>query len=493
MKISFINPPFNKMRFSREQRSPAVTKSGTLYYPHWLAYGAAYARYHGFEIDLFDGCATPVSDEEVIKRVTEDFQADIAILNTSTPSVYNDLSIGGLIKRANPNTKVFMVGPHITATIQDAFHFMDKKGFLLDGIILGEFDQVIVDIAQRILKGEDYHLAAGLAFKENGKIIENAKPPMLQNLDGWPLVSQLYKEFLDIPAYYYGHNKHPMVTIITGRGCYYQCTFCQLPQVMHGHDYRRRSNEDVLREFRFIHEELPHIRNIMIEDDTFTANKPRVRELCSLLVKEGLNKIEWTCNARADVDFETLLSMKEAGCRMLCTGFESGDQAILDKMRKATKLTKIKQFVQDARNAGVKVHGCFMFGNKFETQESMKKTLEFALDLPLDTAQFFPIMVSPGTIDYEFFKSQGMLKTENFSDWNDAEGNHQSTIERPNLSNEFITDFCDMARRKFYLRPGYIAFKAKQSLTDLSELKRNLMGFKKLAKHLVTRSGPHKA
>jgi radical SAM superfamily enzyme YgiQ (UPF0313 family) len=487
MRISFINPPF-KPRFSREQRSPAVTKSGTLYYPHWLAYAASYARFRGHAIDLFDGCATPVDFVQVVDHVKR-FEANIAILDTSTPSIYNDMRCASAIKEQNPSVRVFLVGPHISATVQEGFRYMRENGLKVDGILLGEYDQIVVDVAERLATGQDIRKTPGLAYQIKDVVFENPKPPLLEKLDGWPMVTELYKEFLDINAYYYGHNKHPMVTIITGRGCPYKCTFCQLPQVVHGHDYRTRSAEDVVREFRYISQELPHVRNIMIEDDTFTADKHRVRVICRHLIEEGLTGIEWTCNARADVDSETLHYMRRAGCRMLCVGFESGDQEILNKMRKGTKLGIVEKFVRDAKEAGVMVHGCFMFGNKFETKESMERTLEFALRLPLDTAQFFPIMVSPGTADYEFFKHEGMLSTEDFSAWNDAEGNHLSTINRPNLSNEYIEAFCDTARRKFYGRPRYLAYKAKQSLSDWNELKRNLMGFRVLVKHLVSRKG----
>lgn len=487
MRIAFVNPPF-KPRFSRENRSPAVTKSGTLYYPHWLAYAASYARYKGHEIDLFDGCATSMDEGQMLARIRK-FHPHIAVLNTSTPSAYNDIRCASAIKEADPSIQVFLVGPHISATVKEAFQYARQHGLKVDGILVGEYDQVVVDVADRLSAGADMRKAPGLAYQIKDVVFENPKAPLLEDLDKWPLVTSLYKEFLDVRQYYYGHNKYPTVTIITGRGCPYKCTFCQLPQVVHGHDYRTRSAEDVAREFRYIHEQLPFVRNVMIEDDTFTADKPRARTVSERLIAEGLTGIEWTCNARADVDHETLKVMRKAGCRMLCVGFESGDQDILNKMRKGTKLAIVEQFVRNANDAGILVHGCFMFGNKFETRQSMERTLDFALRLPLDTAQFFPIMVSPGTVDYEFFKQQGMLKTEDFSAWNDEEGNHLSTIDRPNLNNEYIEAFCDTARRRFYSRPAYLLYKMKQSLMDADELKRNLMGFKKLAKHLLVRRG----
>jgi radical SAM superfamily enzyme YgiQ (UPF0313 family) len=173
----------------------------------------------------------------------------------------------------------------------------------------------------------------------------------------------------------------------------------------------------------------------------------------------------------------------------LCVGIESGDQEILNKMKKGTKLSNIARFANDARRAGLLIHAGFMFGNKFETWETMERTLQFALSLPIDTAQFYPIMLSPGTADYDYFKAQGLLLSEKFDDWNDAEGNHRTTVSREDLTSHSLEQFCDHARRAFYLRRSYIAYKIRQVLLDPREWKRNVMGMKRLWRHLLYRPG----
>lgn len=412
-RICFVNPPF-KPRFSRESRSPAVAKGGTLYYPHWLAYAAAYARHRGHHIDLFDACVPSALDTDPFARIGQS-KPQLIVVNTSTPSIYSDLAFASALHDRFANALVFMVGAHVSATVKECFDYATAKNLNIDGILVGEYDQIVSDIAGKIARSEDIRSTSGLAYiEQTGDIVRNSAPPPLSDLDGWPCVSEIYREFLTLSDYYYSHSKHPLVTIITGRGCPYRCTFCQLPQVMHGHTYRCRSAEDVAREFRFIHSSLPQVKSVMIEDDTFTVDRTRVQQICQHLIDEKLTSIPWTCNARADVDINTLKMMKRAGARMMCVGFESGDQQVLNQIRKGTRLGKIEAFVADARTAGVMVHGCFIFGNRHETRESMKQTLDLALKLPVDTAQFFPLMLSPGTADYEFFRANGMLASEDF-------------------------------------------------------------------------------
>jgi anaerobic magnesium-protoporphyrin IX monomethyl ester cyclase len=184
------------------------------------------------------------------------------------------------------------------------------------------------------------------------------------------------------------------------------------------------------------------------------------------------------------VDYETLRLMKKAGCRLLCVGFESGDQQILDNIQKSMTLDKIRQFVKDARRAGVLVHGCFMVGNRGETRQTLKTTLAFAKELSPDTAQFFPIMVYPGTEDYRYFEERGWIVTRDFRKWLTGEGLHSSVVSRPDIAYEELVAFCDNARREFYLRPGYLFAKALQAVSNPGEIKRLLKGFFSLLRYL---------
>ena len=488
INATFINPPFLR-RFSRESRSPSVTKSNTLYYPHFLCYAAAAAStVEGVTIDVIDGSPGALTFEEVVGRTRKN-DARLVVLDTSTPSIYSDLKLASEIKAAQPEAVVCVAGPHVTATIDDTFAYSRENGLQLDAVLDGEYDHTVQEMSRRIMAGEDWRDVKGLAYARNGEVVSTGKSEPIHDFDAIPFVTKIYDQFLNIPDYFMAHTKTPMVTVITGRGCPYRCSFCQLPQVMYGHKYRTRSPENVVDEFEYIETHLPYVKGVMIEDDTFTADQARVREICRLMVERGVTNLEYTCNARADVKLETLEAMKQANFKMFCVGFESGDQEILNKMRKGTKMVRIRDFVANAADVGIHLHGCFMYGNKFETRDTMERTLEFALSLDIDSAQFYPIMVSPGTYDYDFYKAEGLLRTEDFSEWNDGEGQHRSTVERPGLSNKEIEDFCDLSRRRFYLRPRYVFNKLRESLTDVQHFQKNLRGFSVLAKHLVKRKG----
>ena len=164
--------------------------------------------------------------------------------------------------------------------------------------------------------------------------------------------------------------------------------------------------------------------------------------------------------------------MKKANCRLYCVGFESGDQQILDNMKKSIKLDDIVAFRKNAKRAGILVHGCFMVGNKGETRDTLEKTLNMAKDLNPDTAQFYPIMVYPGTEAYDYFKGKGWITTQDYRRWITEEGLHSTVVSNPDLTFEELVAFCDRARREFYLRPGYILSKLFQILTNPGETKR---------------------
>jgi radical SAM superfamily enzyme YgiQ (UPF0313 family) len=254
---------------------------------------------------------------------------------------------------------------------------------------------------------------------------------------------------------------------------------------MHGTVYRRRSVENVIEEFKFIENEMPFVREVFIEDDSFTLSKRRVAEFAEMYKREGL-KISWIANSRADIDYETLRLLKSCNCRLLCVGYESGDQKILDQMRKNLRVEKAKQFVKDARRAGILVHGCFIVGNPGETAESLALTLQYAKDLTPDTAQFFPIMVYPGTEAYRWAQENGYLLTEDYSQWNTSDGLHNCLVSRPGLSNKDLVNFCDKARKEFYLRPRYFFYRlARLVRHPIEDGPRMLKSMKQFSKFLV--------
>ena len=488
IKTLFLNPPFHP-RFSREQRSPAVTKSDTFYYPKWLCHAAGVAIKEGYNVDIIDAPAAKVSVDYVIDRMqNKGIQA--LICDTSTPSINNDIQVVDTIKNKLPDVKVLMVGRHVSVLPE---HTLSKSNNI-DAIALREYEYTVRDWLAAINSGASLEGVDGLVWKNTkGETIKNKEREAIKNLDELPFVTEVYKRFLHIPNYFYAHSKHPIVVFDSSRGCPYKCSFCVYPQTFSGHKMRYRSVGHVADEFEFVAKEMPEVKAIMLEDDTFIINKNRTLELAEELIQRS-NKLPFDSNCRADIggEVELLKKLHQAGARLFCVGFESGDTNVISHMHKHLKasqneyyLDTAQTFTKACKKAGIMVHGCFMIGNLNETQESMEATLKFAKQINPDTAQFFPIMVYPGTAAYEEAKQKGYLATENFDAWLTADGLHNSVVNLPNLTHRELVEFADRARREFYLRPSYIWHKTKQSLRDFDEFKRNIHGFAALSKYLI--------
>lgn len=489
MKILVLNPPFLPM-YSRESRSPAVTKSGTLYYPMWLAYAVGYLEKYGHEVLFLDAPATGISLKDVCKHVAE-FVPDMAVLEASTPSIYNDVEVASAIKKVAPHVFNIMVGVHVSAVPEQT---LAEASDGIDAVAIHEFDETLCELAENLEKIKVSHEGQlrkirGIVFKtKEGKIVRNDNRPFIEDLDELPMVSAVYKKHLSIEPYFYGHSRYPLVVIVSGRGCPFHCTYCVIPQTLMGHKYRKRSIDQVVKEFQYIADNFPQVKEIMIEDDTLTADRKRCRDFSNALIEAKATNIPWSANSRADVDVETLKIMKKANCRLLCVGFESGDQQILNTIKKSLTIEKIVQFRKSAKKAGIMIHGCFMVGNPGETDTTLNKTLQLAKDLNPDTAQFFPIMVYPGTEAYKYFNKEGWITSQHYRDWITEEGLHSSVVSNPDLTYEELVIFCDRARREFYVRPGYILSKLIQMLVHPKEAKRIVKAGLTLYKYLFNPS-----
>jgi radical SAM superfamily enzyme YgiQ (UPF0313 family) len=458
-----------------------VIKSGVLYYPIWLAYATGVLEQDGFPVKLVDAPAAGY-DLQTVLELVDDLEPKVVVIDSSTPSIYNDLEIAEAIKNRYLQAFILLVGPHVTALTEEIL----RLNSAVDAVARGEYDYTVRDVARLLDDGGDLNTVDGLSYRNSeGIIIHNSDRQLIQDLDSLPFVSEVYKRHLRIEDYFYSITRYPQVTLVTGRGCPYKCTFCLWPQTITGHQYRRRSVTNVVDEFEFIGRELPQVKEIFIEDDTLTADQERCIALAKALIHQGRRQL-FTANSRANVDYETLSWLKKAGLRLLCVGFESGDQAVLNVMKKGIKVERFYRFQKDAHRAGVLIHGCFMAGSLGETRESLAKTLELAKQLNPDTAQFYPLMVYPGTEAYEQAQHNGNLATENFQEWLTPDGLHNSVINQSGLTADDLVAWCDQARRSFYLRPYYILAKLWQILTHPGEAGRIIRAARTFSKHLLS-------
>jgi len=227
---------------------------------------------------------------------------------------------------------------------------------------------------------------------------------------------------------------------------------------MYGRQYRYRSPENVLDEIEYDIRLFPGLREIMFEDDTFTLVKytARLEEICKGIIDRNL-KISWCCNARPEVqDISLLRQMKKAGCRMMCVGFESGDDIILRNLKKDITAAMMRNFAALSRKAGISVHGCFVIGAPGETAGSIERTIKFAARLPIDTVQFSGLCAYPGTEFYNWCRENNYIIPKDWKGWVDSRKEQRAIIDYPGLSCSAMNKAVDRALYSFYLRPGYI-------------------------------------
>lgn len=484
MKVFFVNPPFKMEfgKFSRENRSPTVTRSGTLYYPLWLIYAAAVCQKDGFEVEFLDAPATPLSHEQSFDFIRKHGKGTkLFVLDTSTPSIYNDIAFGDDLKNMYPDAHVVLVGTHPSALPVETL----LKSKRIDAVARHEYDYIIRDYARALRDRTDVKEVKGITYRaEDGKAVSNPDMEYITELDEIPFASKFIKEYLNYKDYFFAAASYPEIQIFTGRGCMARCNYCVYPQTLHGHQYRLRTPENVIAELEYIAENFPDVKEIVFEDDTFTTKKQRVFDICNLMIEKGLNKrFKWLCNARVNLDLETMKIMKKAGCHLIIPGIESGSQQILNNIRKGTKIEQIHQYVKDAKKAGLMIHACYMVGNKGETKETMEETLKLALKLNTDTAQFYPLLPFPGTEAYAWAKTNGYIKGD-YDDYCKEDGTINCVFELPDISSEYMVEFCDNARKKYYWRPKYIAHRLWVGIRNPEDLKRSIKAFGSFKKYL---------
>lgn len=441
MRIFVLNPSYGK-NFVRSARWAARSRGRVQRHPDYLAIATAVLENDGHEVKLLDAAALNVDFDKTIE-IAREFKPDLSVVHTTTPSIYNDIKHAEMLKNLGSTT--VLIGPHASALPIETMQISEK----IDYIARGEYDYTLRDIANE----RDPADILGITYRDKGEIISNRDRPLIENLDELPFPAWHH---IDVHDYFDAGKLYPFITLISGRGCPNNCSFCVLPQVMYGKKYRLRSAKKVVDEIEYDLELFPDLKEIMFEDDTLTVNRKRLIEICDKIIDKGLNEcISWSANARADLnDSELLKLMKEAGCRMLVVGFEFGDQKILDNVNKRLTIEQMKEFARLTKKVGIRVHGCFMIGGPGETKETAEKTIKLAKKLKPDTLQFSALTPYPGTKFYEWCKENGYITAKDWTEWVDA-GEQSTVIEYPNLSRKEIINLVDKGLyENFYLRPS---------------------------------------
>ncbi len=457
MRTLFLQAPsFDGFDGGAGSRYQAKREIRSYWFPTWLAQPAALIE----NSKLVDAPPHKQTLADVTGMV-KDF--DLAVLHTSTPSFASDVKVAEAMKAANPNLKIGMIGAKVAVQAQESL----RDAPVIDFVARNEFDFTIKDVADDAA----WSSIKGLSYRNSeGVIVHNAERPVLENMDLLPPVSPVYKRDLDWKKYFIGYLKHPYVSIYTGRGCKSRCTFCLWPQTVGGHNYRTRSVGHVIEEVKYILKAFPEMKELFFDDDTFTDNLPRAEAIAKELGKLG---VTWSCNAKANVPYDSLKKMKDGGLRLLLVGYESGNQQILHNIKKGMRIEVAKQFTKDCHALGIAIHGTFILGLPGETTETIQETIKFAIETNPHTIQVSLAAPYPGTFLWDQASREGWLDTEH-TEYVDAHGVQIAPLHYPHLSHTEIFTSVEEFYKRFYFRVPKIASICGEMVRDRQMLVRRL-------------------
>lgn len=458
MRTLFLHPPsFDGFDGGAGSRYQAKREIRSFWYPTWLAQPAALLP----ESKLIDAPADGLHLSDVLPLA---HKYDLIVMHTSSPSFPTDAKVAEALKQENPNLLIGMIGAKVAVEPDASL----AASWAIDFVAREEFDYAIKEIAQ----GRELGRVLGVSYKDgSGQIIHNAARPMIENMDELPFVSEVYRRDLTIENYFIGYLKHPYVSFYTGRGCRSKCTFCLWPQTVGGHRYRVRSPESVIAEVAYIQKNFPQVKEVFFDDDTFTDFKPRAEEIARGLGKLG---VTWSCNAKANVPYETLKVMRDNGLRLLLVGYESGNNDILHNIKKGLRSEIARRFTQDCRKLGITIHGTFILGLPGETRQTIEETIRFAQEINPHTIQVSLAAPYPGTRLYQQALDNGWLKETDGRNLVNDHGIQLSTISYPHLGEEEIFNSVATFYKRFYFRPKKIMELTSEMVRSPEMMKRRL-------------------
>lgn len=329
----------------------------------------------------------------------------------------------------------------------------------------------MLEICKKLEKKKSLKGTKGLLYKNKGKIVTNSPRPLIKNLDELPFPAI---DILPLNKYYSAYTKHAkFANILTSRGCPGRCIYCN--KLIFGYNVRLRSAENIFKEIKYLHDNYGYVE-FHIVDDLFTQDRDRVLKFCQLINQSGM-KIFWKLGNGVrvgSVDYELLKKMKESGCYSISFGIESGNQQILNNIKKGQTLKMCKDAVEWANKLGIFTVGFFMIGNLEENEKTIRDTIEFAKSLPLDVAQFSILVPFPGTEIRGIIENEGKIFESNWASYDNIEG--KAIFEHGQLTKEMMERMHKQAYHEFYMRPKFIIqriFKTR----SLIEFKKQLIGF----------------
>src|SRR5205809_1713900 len=455
LRTLFLHPPsFQGFDGGAGSRYQARREIRSFWYPTWLAQPAALVP----GSRLVDAPPADLTLADVLPLARE---YELAVLHTSAPSFGHDVKVAEALKGENPALRIGLVGAHVAVQREAAL----AASPALDFVCGNEFDFTIREIAE----GCALASVAGLSYRDaGGELRRTPERGTLEDMDALPWVVDVYARDLEIERYAIGYLRHPYVSLYTGRGCRSKCTFCLWPQTVGGQRYRTRSVGHVAEEFARAQRFYPQVKEFFFDDDTFTDDLPRAEAISRRLGALGMT---WSVNAKANVPYDTLKILKDNGLRLLLVGYESGNQQILNNIKKGVRLDVARRFTRDCRALGIAIHGTFILGLPGETRETIQETMRFACEIDPATIQVSLAAPYPGTALYAEAHRNGWIEAEALVD---EAGVQTSAIGYPHLSRTEIFQSVDLVYRRFYFHPRKMISLGAEMLRDRELMRRRL-------------------
>lgn len=445
-----------------------------VHYPHLgLGYLAGVLQKEDFAVSIIDSVAENLSVKDLIYKILK-VNPDIVGITVTTPTlrVVKELINKMKVKQLNPI--IVVGGPHVSAHPEIIIHLDVQFGFQ------GEAEYGFLNFCQNITSSNfNPGEIPGLVYFDNGSLKIN---PLAK-------ISDLDK--LPFPARYLFKNdkySNPVTSarttsLITVRGCPFDCLFCS--RAVHPHSYEKRSINNVLEEIWEIKDKF-NIEYITIMDETFTYERKRVLEFCEDLIKLNIG-ILWACQTRADlVDEELLKKMKSGGCQNLSFGVESGSAQIRGILRKPVDENHYRRLVAWCKNIGIETNAYYMFGHLGETKEELLNTIKFAKSLGTDYASFNITNIFPASPIYKQLEIEKKISVKTWIDYLDGNIDLPS-LTPPGLDKEFLQNIMRSAYLSYYFRIGYLVKRLLQIIKrrKLSDVIHNFRIFLILAKDYI--------
>lgn len=438
-----------------EELFPTKTAGFQINYwqPLGTLYVAACLKKAGHEVKFYNGAF--MGHDELMQELT-DFGPGFVGLYSTTFGWNKAINTAEDIKSINSEIFIAVGGPFPIARQKQCF---DDSGESIDAVVTGEGEITVTEMVNQMEAGNSLRGVLGIIFKSGHEIIENPPRPLHEDLDTLPIPARELlvdlDEYTPPPATY---RRKPVAVMMTARGCDRRCIFCsQIDKKRESgkRGIRYRSVEGVLDEIRTCLAQ--GYREIKFIDDTFAADYDRAMELAKAIKAEGLD-FTWFASACVNqVDKPLLRAMKNAGCWAILFGAESGVQKNLNTLRKGITLDATRKAVKAAKQVGLRVSTPFLFGIPGETFEDGLKTIEFAIELNPDLANFHALTAFPGTPLYENLDRYGTV-SEDLSRYT-----YQGASFTPyTMSSEQIHELRQIAFRRFYSRPSFLLRRVMQ-------------------------------